>query len=442
MKPIIRVENLSKSYELNKILTSSETLRDSIAEMVRTPFKRLRDRRSSSGETLWALKNINLEVAPGEVLGIIGRNGAGKSTLLKILSRITKPTAGRVELYGRVGSLLEVGTGFHPELTGRENIFLNSVILGMSHKEIKRQFDEIVAFAEIEKFIDTPVKRYSSGMYVRLAFAVAAHLSPEILIVDEVLAVGDLAFQNKCLGKMQDVSLTGRTVLFVSHNMPAITHLCSRAILLEEGSLVQEGSTADVISTYVEGTFSTGPSREWNHLAQAPGTEELKLLSINITKEDGTPVRTASVEDALLVKLKYFVAVPNLKFRCAVVFYTQGTCAFASVEPLENLRERPGTYCSVVKIPRNLLAEGEYVIGVSIFSSRGIKHHYVRLENVVAFHVFDPMTGDSARGDYAERVSGVVSPRLEWESYFEDPRSVTEIQSRDALPDRALGGTL
>jgi lipopolysaccharide transport system ATP-binding protein len=317
-----------------------------------------------------------------------------------------------------VGSLLEVGTGFHPELTGRENIFLNSVILGMSRNDIKKHFDEIVAFAEIDKFLDTPVKRYSSGMYVRLAFAVAAHMNPEILIVDEVLAVGDLAFQNKCLGKMEDVSLTGRTVLFVSHNMPAITRLCSKAILLEGGSLVQEGSTDDVISTYVEGAFSTGHSREWP-LAQAPGTEELRLLSVNITNHEGTSVSTASVEDELQVKLRYFVAVPNLKFRCAVVFNTQGTCAFASLEPVEELRETPGTYCSVMKIPSHLLAEGEYMLNISIFSSRGVKQHYVQLQNVVAFHAFDPMTGNSARGDYAERVLGVVRPRLHWESYLE-----------------------
>lgn len=417
MKPIIRVENLGKSYSLNKTSSSPDTLRESLAEMVRAPFTRLR--RSAPTETLWALKGLNLEVKPGEIVGIIGRNGAGKSTLLKILSRITEPTTGRVELYGRVGSLLEVGTGFHPELTGRENIFLNSVILGMSHKEIKRQFDEIVAFAEIERFLDTPVKRYSSGMYVRLAFAVAAHMSPEILIVDEVLAVGDLAFQNKCLGKMENVSLSGRTVLFVSHNMPAIARLCSRAVLLEEGSLVHEGATADVISTYVEGTFSTGASREWNDLAQAPGTEELKLLSVNIAKEDGTPVRSASVEDGLLVNLKYFVAVPNLKFRCAVVFYTQGTCAFASVEPQEIVREKPGVYYSSVRIPEHLLAEGEYMLNVSIFSSRGVKQHHVQLTNVVAFHVSDPMTGDSARGDYAERVLGVIRPRLQWQTHFE-----------------------
>ena len=276
MKPIIRVENLSKRYFLNKTNKSPDTIRDSLAEIVRAPFGRLSGRPTSSTETLWALRDINLEVKPGEIVGIIGRNGAGKSTLLKILSRITEPTTGRIELYGRVGSLLEVGTGFHPELTGRENIFLNSVILGMSRKDIKKHFDEIVAFAEIEKFLDTPVKRYSSGMYVRLAFAVAAHMNPEILIVDEVLAVGDLAFQNKCLGKMEDVSLTGRTVLFVSHNMPAITRLCSRAVLLEGGSLMQEGSTADVISTYVEGAFSTGHSREWP-LTRAPGTRRTEV---------------------------------------------------------------------------------------------------------------------------------------------------------------------
>jgi len=418
MKPIIRVENLSKQYLLNKTNKSHDTLRDSLVEIVRAPFARLSGRESSTTETLWALRDINLEVKPGEIVGIIGRNGAGKSTLLKILSRITEPTTGRIELYGRVGSLLEVGTGFHPELTGRENIFLNSVILGMSRKEIKRHFDEIVAFAEIEKFLDTPVKRYSSGMYVRLAFAVAAHMNPEILIVDEVLAVGDLAFQNKCLGKMEDVSLSGRTVLFVSHNMPAVTRLCSKALLLEGGSLVHEGPTEDVIRTYVEGAFATGSSREWR-LEQAPGSEELKLISVSITNTDGSFVSSASVEDELQVKLRYFVAVPNLKFRCAVVFFTQGTCAFASVEPVEEVRENPGTYSSVVKIPKNLLAEGEYMLNISIFSSRGVKQHHVQLQSVVAFHVFDPMTGNSARGDYAERVLGVVRPRLQWESHLE-----------------------
>ncbi len=438
MKPIIRVQNLSKRYDLGRILTHQNTLRDSIVETVRHPFQRLRGLKRTPGETLWALKDINLEIMPGEVVGIIGRNGAGKSTLLKVLSRITEPTSGRVELYGRVGSLLEVGTGFHPELSGRENILLNSVILGMKHKEIKRQFDEIVAFAELDRFIDTPVKRYSSGMYVRLAFAVAAHLSPDILIVDEVLAVGDLTFQNKCLGKMEDVSRSGRTVLFVSHNMPAITRLCSRAALLDSGKLVQQGPTHEVISTYVEGSLASGPSRKWE-LAQAPGTDELKLLSVDIRKLDGTRVSTVSVEESLTVTLKYFVGKPNLKFRCSVHFNTQGVCAFASPEPTEKTRENPGTYCSVVTVPGNLLAEGEYTINVSIYSSRGAKNHYIQLQNVVAFHVYDPMTGNSSRGDHAGRIGGVVRPRLEWESYCEDHRGMNDVESYDSLAGRALG---
>src|SRR6185436_12079439 len=231
MKPIVRVESLSKQYRLGSRESAYGTLRESIVEAVRSPFKRLR---SNNGNSIWALQDLNFEVAPGEVLGIVGRNGAGKSTLLKVLSRITQPTTGRAELFGRVASLLEVGTGFHPELTGRENIYLNGAILGMERVEIERKFDEIVAFAEIEKFIDTPAKHYSSGMYMRLAFAVAAHLEPEILLVDEVLAVGDVAFQKKCLGKMGEVAQEGRTILFVSHNMTAIKQLCRTGILLHE----------------------------------------------------------------------------------------------------------------------------------------------------------------------------------------------------------------
>lgn len=251
MKSILTVEGLSKQYRLGTHQAAYRTLREAMTGGVRALRSRLRRHDSSSAETIWALREINFQVQPGEVIGIVGRNGAGKSTLLKILSRITEPTSGRIELYGRVGSLLEVGTGFHPELTGRENIFLNGAILGMKKTEITRKFDEIVAFAEIEKFIDTPVKRYSSGMYVRLAFAVAAYLEPDILIVDEVLAVGDMAFQKKCLGKMQDVTQRGRTVLFVSHNMLAIKSLCNRAILLDAGRVADEGNVDRVIDNYL-----------------------------------------------------------------------------------------------------------------------------------------------------------------------------------------------
>ncbi len=251
MKPIIKVENLSKQYRIGARKESYATLRDTIAGAVRAPFNALGRNGRSGKNTIWALKDVNFEVVPGEVVGIIGRNGAGKSTLLKILSQITEPTTGQVEVYGRIASLLEVGTGFHPELSGRENIFLNGAILGMRRAEIAHKFDEIVAFAETEKFIDTPVKRYSSGMLVRLAFAVAAHLEPEILLVDEVLAVGDVAFQKKCLGKMNDVASKGRTVLFVSHNTAAVQKLCQRAVWLESGKVKEDAAASAVLENYL-----------------------------------------------------------------------------------------------------------------------------------------------------------------------------------------------
>jgi len=251
MRPIIKVENLSKQYRIGARQASFPTLRDSIAETLRSPFGWLRRNGNHQDNTIWALKDVSFEVKPGEVVGVIGRNGAGKSTLLKILSRITEPTTGQVDLYGRVASLLEVGTGFHVELSGRENIYLNGAILGMKRIEIDRKFDEIVAFAEIDKFIDTPVKHYSSGMYMRLAFAIAAHLDPEILVLDEVLAVGDMAFQKKCLGKMGNVAKEGRTVLFVSHNLEAVLGLCDKGVYLEKGCVLSFGSIKDVSNQYL-----------------------------------------------------------------------------------------------------------------------------------------------------------------------------------------------
>jgi lipopolysaccharide transport system ATP-binding protein len=251
----IKVEGLSKSYRIKSAQQRHDTLRDQIAAMFRSRSQSTRERASAT-DTVWALKDVSFEVQKGEVLGIIGRNGAGKTTLLKLLSRITEPSAGRAIMHGRVGSLLEVGTGFHPELTGRENTYLNAAILGMSRKEIERKFDEIVEFSGVQKFIDTPVKRYSSGMYVRLAFAVAAHLEPEILVVDEVLAVGDAAFQKKCLGKMDKIAKGGRTVLFVSHNMPAVSSLCNRAIWIDAGQLNDQGPTASVVASYLRSSHS------------------------------------------------------------------------------------------------------------------------------------------------------------------------------------------
>ena len=284
----IKVENLSKMYRIGEKQERYYTFRDTLTNIALAPFRRLRrvGKSPREEEIIWALKDVSFEVKHGEVVGIIGRNGAGKTTLLKILSRITEPTGGQAEIYGRVGSLLEVGTGFHPELTGRENIFLNGAILGMRKTEIDRKFDEIVAFAEIEKFMDTPVKRYSSGMYVRLAFAVAAHLEPEILLVDEVLAVGDVGFQKKCLGKMEDVAKGGRTVLFVSHNMAAVLSLCNEAYLLDNGHIVCNGATDDVVDRYMQSTTSvaTIPLHE---RTDRNGDGRVRLTSISIDGGDG-----------------------------------------------------------------------------------------------------------------------------------------------------------
>jgi lipopolysaccharide transport system ATP-binding protein len=281
---IIRVEDLGKRYRLRQRQTrgSYVTLREVVAERFKGLFRNRRPGLAQQ-EDFWAIQNVSFEIKKGEVVGIIGRNGAGKSTLLKILSRITAPSAGRVRLRGRVASLLEVGTGFHPELTGRENIFLNGSILGMNRSEIRRKFDEIVAFSEIEKFLDTPVKRYSSGMYVRLAFAVAAHLEPEILVVDEVLAVGDAEFQRKCLGKMQDVATTGRTVLFVSHNLQAVSLLCSHAILLRNGSLVYDGGVKEAIDLYAA-TFAQGTNSHESP-ERRPGSGEYRFIEASPAKK-------------------------------------------------------------------------------------------------------------------------------------------------------------
>ncbi len=292
MKPIIKIENLSKRYKLGKRAAPYTTLRESILSVTRSPFALFKRENLDKNNSFWALSDINFEVLPGEVVGIIGRNGAGKSTLLKILARVTEPTRGRVELFGHTNSLLEVGTGFHPELTGRENIFVNGAILGMRNSEIKRLFDEIVAFAEIEDFLDTAVKHYSSGMYVRLAFSVAAHLNPDILIIDEVLSVGDTQFQKKCLGKVQDVAKDGRTVLFVSHNMAAVENLCKRGVVLEKGKLTFSGGQSDAISHYLKNSngnivlnLDENPNRT--------GSGEIRVTAIEIKDAAGVSLYNA-----------------------------------------------------------------------------------------------------------------------------------------------------
>lgn len=421
---VISVEHLSKTYQLGVIGTGTfygDVKRWWAKKMGKPdPYGKIGEAYygNRQGDTIQALDNVSFQLKRGEALGIIGRNGAGKSTLLKIMSRVTAPTSGVVRAKGRIASLLEVGTGFHPELTGRENIYLNGAILGMNRAEVNRKFDEIVDFSGVEKFIDTPVKRYSSGMYVRLAFAVAAHLEPEILVVDEVLAVGDAEFQRKCLGKMSDVANEGRTVLFVSHNMPAILRLCPSAILLDKGRLVRQGSAVEVTNAYLYENESSNGVMFWEP-NEAPGSADVKLIGIRLVDSDGKVKSLVEVENRLILEVEYLVMTPGLKFRCGVGFNTQGVTAFTTMEPFEKLRDRTGRYVSRVEIPPNLLAEGEYSISVSIFSSKGHKVRHVSAKNIFSFQVVDYITGNSARGDYAQNVTGVVRPILNWEMTYE-----------------------
>jgi lipopolysaccharide transport system ATP-binding protein len=422
---IISVQHLSKCYLLGHQGERERytAMRDVIARNVRSLAGTIRDiltgRQVFAGdevEEFWALKDVSFEVKRGEVLGIIGRNGAGKSTLLKILSRITEPTKGRIEIKGRVASLLEVGTGFHPELTGRENIFLNGAILGMTRAEIRRQFDEIIAFAEVEKFLDTPVKRYSSGMYVRLAFAVAAHLQPEILIVDEVLAVGDAQFQKKCMGKMQDVATGGRTVLFVSHNMGAINRLCNRALLLDKGTVYKLGNVHEVSEAYLTGDIARGSKRSWMS-EKAPGDNFARLLKVVASSDAEIADGSFDIRQPVRISMTYevfsndTVLVPNIH-----LFNAEGACLFVSHDWFTESRtvcKKPGIYTSTMVIPGNFLAEGVHTSTVALSTYLPFSPHF-EVNEAVSFQIIDSMEGDSARGDLAAEHPGVIRPILEW----------------------------
>lgn len=434
MEPVITVNHLSKNYKLGVI--DRQTLVDEVrfwwhklrgqnpAEHFKTIGHTATETRRVAAEEqghdrFWALRDISFQVKEGDVLGIVGRNGAGKSTLLKILSRITNPSSGEAYINGRIGSLLEVGTGFHPELTGRENVYMNGTILGMKKYEINKKFDEIVAFSELEQFIDTPVKRYSNGMRVRLAFSVAAHLDPEILMIDEVLSVGDMEFQKKCMGKMQDVSDGGRTILFVSHNMPVVSRLCNRAILLENGSIVYEGGAEDVVNKYMQSASSYSAKREWP-VDEAPGTNGFKLLSVVITDSDGTAIGTVDIEKSFDVRIEYALEKPELEFRSMVRFVTQGVCAFPAFERECYRHNKAGRYSTIVSIPENLLAEGEYVLGLSFFGARGRKYNYCSGDDYLSFLVVDYMKGNSVRGDLAAGLEGVTRPVTHWKKSYLD----------------------
>jgi lipopolysaccharide transport system ATP-binding protein len=388
MPPAIRVVQLGKRYRLGEQQRAGyHTLRESLVGLASGALRRLRQPAASPPSEFWALSDINLEIRHGEVVGLVGRNGAGKSTLLKILSRIIKPTTGRAELRGRVGSLLEVGTGFHPELTGRENVYLNGAILGMSRREISRKFDEIVAFAEVDRFLDTPVKRYSSGMYVRLAFAVAAHLEPEILVVDEVLAVGDQRFQKKCLGKMNEVSRHGRTVLFVSHNIAALVNLCSRAVLIDQGRVVADGEPRSVTQQYLstEAEASHGDC----DLSARPRRGGLPLIQkLRLFNAAGQLASRIACGEALTVEFDLDLPQPLAEPNLGVGFdnhWGQRICTVANFLSPDELPLLHGTCrvrCRIAELP---LVPGTYTLTLNA----GTSHQPLldHLQNVVALEV-------------------------------------------------------
>jgi len=395
MRPIIKVENLSKQYRIGARQASFPTLRDSIAETLRAPFDWLRRNGNHEDNTIWALKDVSFEVKPGEVVGVIGRNGAGKSTLLKILSRITEPTTGQVDLYGRVASLLEVGTGFHVELSGRENIYLNGAILGMKRSEIDRKFDEIVTFAESEKFIDTPVKHYSSGMYLRLAFAVAAHLEPEALIVDEVLAVGDTEFQKKCLGKMNDVASTGRTVLFVSHNMQAIAQLARRSIVMHKGQCVFDGGTSEAISTYNK-LQSNGLDVGASYRADSAITPNYLAWATAHTSE-GNGVHNWGQPITFEFGLKIEQPKRSICFSFQIInSLQQPVCHFWLFDGELPYRKQEGTFILKCSLPKFRLYMGEYTLRTWLSESMG----RTLLDRTDGICPFEVTMGGMVRSEY------------------------------------------
>jgi len=414
MPPIIDIQNLGKQYKLavaQPYLALREVIGNSVKNLLRSDKK--------AKEKFWALQDINLAVQPGERMGIIGRNGAGKSTLLKIISRITPPTTGKAIIRGRVGSLLEVGTGFHPELTGRENIFLNGSILGLKKTEITRQFDAIVDFSGVERFIDTPLKHYSSGMQLRLAFSVAAHLDPEILLIDEVLAVGDLEFQKKCLGKMEEVSKKdGRTILFVSHNMDSIRKFCPTTILMDSGKIISKGSTELVINEYVAKHLETKAEMVWEN-GVTSFNKEVKLERAYLHNESGSVLSRFDTTEKIGVTLEYKVLRDDALFTHGINLYNQeNTNIFNSHDVTSALRLEKrsiGNYKATAWIPGNLLPEGIFSISVALFLPNPVDI-MVHEQDALSFEIFTDFSKLSARGNYADDFPGVIRPLIPWEA--------------------------
>ncbi len=434
----VKVENLGKRYRLGMFVGGGgaryATMRDSIAEAFGGMVRRKRGRAelgASESEYLWALRNLSLTINKGDVVGIIGRNGAGKSTLLKVLTRITEPTEGTAAINGRVGSLLEVGTGFHPELTGRENIFLNGAILGMKRGEIQRKFDAIVEFAEIKRFLDTPVKRYSSGMYVRLAFAVAAHLEPEILLVDEVLAVGDVSFQKKCIGRMGQVAHEGRTVFFVSHNMAAVRQLCTRAIMLDSGNVVMDGAVDKVIAYYLSKGAAANPLREWTDDATAPGNATACLRRVRVANAAGLTAGELSSDEPITIEISYNVNKDGARLGASVIVNNQeGVCVFSSIDNHQTewhgVPRPQGVYLSALEIPKSLLPDGSFNVTVLLW-----EHGYTPICSVTDAVSFEIVDSGEVRGDYFRAMSGIIRPSFVWRTQKLESESPSDCGEND-----------
>jgi lipopolysaccharide transport system ATP-binding protein len=420
-EPIITVEKLSKRYLLGHQTGQGDGLRHALENLLSAPAQWLKNRkaqRQAAVEEFWALKEVSFEIQRGEIVGIIGRNGAGKSTLLKLLSRITEPTSGRITIDGRVASLLEVGTGFHQELTGRENIYLNGAILGMSRVEIKRKFDEIVAFSEVEKFLDTPVKRYSSGMYVRLAFSVAAHLEPEILVVDEVLAVGDADFQKKCLGKIQDVTAHGRTVLFVSHSMPTILRLCQRVILLHRGTVAGDGTAEEMTRRYLNSGAERAAERIWADPKIAPGDEVARLHAVRVKNAAGVVTETIDISEPFEIEVEYWNLQDRLKPTVSIHFVNEDGVLLVVTNDFINAQwwsaaRRPGLVRARCLVPGHLLAEGQFFILAAVCTYNP-DHIHALERDAVSFQAVDQHDLDRVREKYTRQWPGAMRPRTEW----------------------------
>jgi lipopolysaccharide transport system ATP-binding protein len=422
----IRVSDLYKQYRIGNFAGQYKRFTETIANLAKNPLKHFRD--ASTAQYFWALNDISFELTHGEVLGVIGRNGAGKSTLLKVISRITRPTKGRIELHGRVGSLLEVGTGFHPELTGRENLYLNGAILGMHKTEIDRKLDDIVEFADIAKFLDTPVKRYSTGMYMRLAFSVAAHLESEILLIDEVLAVGDLEFQRKCLAKMGDVSREeGRSIILVSHNMSSILNLCKRAILLEKGKLILDGKSNEVIEHYISVQQTTQEGEmAWETPDEAPGNEDIRLQSIRVLSSDQTVTTDLSSDEEIIIQISYWNFRPGARYIINLnlreqnggwVFTTLNTpSASLEPDPWFNRPHPEGLFRTTCRIPANLLNSQTFYVYLAIaYYGNFSRESIIGLQDIVSFTVYD---SGAMTKEYSGAWLGPIRTRLAWVTQF------------------------